>query len=322
MRGVVVAQVNEYRGWPTPQGLRDARARLLPQLEGGPIGYSIASDAIRRIGQTGSPSELALLLRSLRTALVDLRNEYRRSNADRQDVAIDYSGDTALAYCAAYLNPYIDLARWCIMRSLDPHSIGSILRVGIIGPGPCPELIALLDLLNTLDSPCCRIGIHLFDVNHKAWRPMRNAVVQSGQLMFPRVKVTSVETSVRVGVDEGFKAPRADLDLVIGQNFLNEGVSSGAHLIANLSSIFERLKPGRCMIIADQQNESAKHGLNRIENWKPDGSTTKIWKNTGIQSDPPHWDVTPEFKELFAEDPRLWPRRNNRFTAVRVTKAL
>ena len=135
MRGVVVAQVNEYRGWPTPQGLRDARARLLPQLEGGPIGYSIASDAIRRIGQTGSPSELALLLRSLRTPLVDLRNEYRRSNADRQDVAIDYSGDTALAYCAAYLNPYIDLARWCIVRSLDPHSIGSTLRVGIIGLG-------------------------------------------------------------------------------------------------------------------------------------------------------------------------------------------
>ncbi len=321
MREVVAAQINEYRGWPTPQGLRDARARLLPQLEGGPIGYSIASDAIRRIGRTGSASESALFVHSLRAPFVDLRNAYRRSNAARQHVAIDYSGMTALAYCAGYLNPYVDVARWSFKRSLDPEKIGPVLKVGIIGPGPCPEVIALLDLLNAVDTRCDRIHVRLFDVNHKAWRPVRNAVIQSGLALFPRIRVSQTETSVRIGLDGGFKAPQADMDVVIGQNFLNEGVGSGPHLISNLDSIFERLKPGGCMIIADQQNQSARHGLNRISTWNPVGSTTKIWKDTGIKSDPPRWDLTPEFKELFVDDPRLRPRVKNRFTAIRVTKA-
>ncbi len=322
VRQMKTSEKNEFEGWPTPSEQRAARERLVPQLEGGPIGYSIASDAIRRVGRAGNPAELAMLLRSLRTPLVDLRAAYRRSNADRQQVAIDYSGETALAYCAGYLNPYVDLARWCLKRSLDPAPIGTLLRVGIIGPGPCPEVVALLDLLNAVDSHCRGIDLQLFDVNHEAWRPVRKAVIEAGLSLFPCIPVSQTEITVRIGLDEGFKAPKAELDVVIGQNFLNEGVASGAHLISNLGSIFDRLKPGGCIIIADQQNESAKNGLKRIEGWNPMGSSTKVWKNTEIKSLPPDWEVTPGFKELFVAQPLLPPRINNRFKAVRVTKDL
>jgi len=316
------AKINQYPEWPSPRRLREFAANNLAQLNGAPLGYSIASEAIRTVVGTKSSDQHAAYCTSLREPLAMIRDTYRSSTNQDLPVAITYSGQVALAYCAAYLNPYVDVARRSIMRALDPSGIGNSLNIGIIGPGPCPEVVALLHLLSTLETPPPKVKLRLFDAHHSAWRPVRKAVIQSAMRYFPSIAVTSVEARVNLGADSHYRAPSESIpfDLVIGQNFLNEGVSDSLHLLGNLGSIFERVKPGGSMMIADHRNESARRGLFRIRHWNPAGSTTTSWSDTEIKSCPPAWGVTPELRGLFETHPHISPRLNTRFAAVRITK--
>ena len=315
-------ELNRYPGWPSPDALRGFAAESLAHIGGSPIGYWISGQAIQKVEKLRTGDELSATYRSLRDPLTSIRSAYRTASTERRPVELNYSGSTALAYCAGYLSPYVDLARWCITRSLDPSTVGDALNIGIVGPGPCPELVALLHLLSATELPCSRVKLRLFDAHHKAWRPVRNAVISEAQKLFPGISVTAAETKVGIGTDDAFTAPseRPQFDVVIGQNFLNEGVSSAPHLIGNLNSIFDRLKPGGTMMIADQFNDSARAGLDRLSAWRRDDTSTTFWRSTHIKSESPDWKATPELKHLFETMPSITPRINTRFAAVRVTK--
>ncbi len=317
-------ELNRYPGWPSPEALRCFAAESLALIGSSPIGYWVSTQAIQRVEKLHTGDELSATYRSLRDPLTSIRSAYRTSSAERKPVELDYSGSTALAYCAGYLSPYVDLARWCITRSLDPNTVGDALNIGIVGPGPCPELVALLHLLSATELPCSRVKLRLFDAHHKAWRPVRNTVISEAQKLFPGISVTAAETKVSIGTDEAFRAPSElpQFDVVIGQNFLNEGVSSAPHLISNLNSIFDRLMPGGNMMIADQFNDSARAGLDRLSAWRRVDASTTRWRSTHIKSESPGWEATPEFKELFETVPSISPRVNTRFSAVRITKNL
>ena len=216
--------------------------------------YDLAMQAFRRTVDVPDQRLLGHHLESLQPAVRQLRARYRSAH-----VLVDYR-HTASAYLLAYVPAYIRMAERVLVRVLKGAAIGPTLRVGIVGAGPAPEAVALVNYLRRAPRLCEHLDIHLFDVATGAWGPVRTALVDVGcRARWPGT-IDVAHHDLDLARPSGVAAHRnvfASLDLIVVQNCLNEDIARRPAGMENLRELLSLLKPGASMAIADQHNYEA-----------------------------------------------------------------
>lgn len=237
-------------GWTVQERLHHAIFGGGPRPAGPGSMYEVALRAFARLVRAESDQDLAASLNSLKAPLRTLRRGYM------DDVVhVRYERGLELAYLLAYVPASIRMAEQVIVRSLAPEDIGRTFRVGVVGAGPAPEAVAIVNLLSSKVTTCSDIELHLFDVAADAWGDVRRSLLEVGCL-------ERWEGGIEVRVHElDLREPRAfephqmvvqHLDFALVQNCLNEEVAHESASMDNLHDLTTRLSPGAVLAVADQ----------------------------------------------------------------------
>ena len=207
--------------------------------------------------------EVAQRLNALRPSLQQLRRSYRNPS-----VRVEYGGAIAEAYLLAYVPPYIHQAQAVLRHALADmdFSTKDELRIGLLCPGPGPELIALVRELMALGaSP--KLHVSYLDIANRGWTSARQGLLQCASLIYSsdtNTRTVDIDLCSHLSADEirQFSA----FDLVIAQNMANE-VADSAQALRNLASALTSLKAGAFLVISDQREYQAtarlEEGLTR-----------------------------------------------------------
>lgn len=213
--------------------------------------YSIALETFKRLDEGRIQADgVESALASFKEPLRFLRPAY---GSDR--VIVTYDLRSQLAYLLAYVPSYIRMAEDVIRRSLSPRDVGESLRVGLVGAGPAPEAVAMVNLLLATHTPCTRLELHVFDVAEREWSEVRRWLLQVGCCERWGGIVEVHEHVIDLGTLAAFRDHRpvlAELDLVMVQNCLNEAVASGPEVMVNLQSLVASIGKQGVLAISDQ----------------------------------------------------------------------
>ncbi len=214
--------------------------------------YDLVVEVAAGISSRRGTETLEEMLSSLREPLRGLRRSYRSGR-----VLIDYEKGSELAYLLAYVPPYIRMAEQVIARSLVLDSIGPILDVGLVGAGPAPEAVALINLLIDAKAQVDRLRLHLFDIATDEWRIVREALLDVGCRCRWDGSIEVQHHSLDLRTPATFNAHRSilqSLDFVMVQNCLNEDIVHRPAAVENLLDLLSAMRPGSVLAIADQHN--------------------------------------------------------------------
>lgn len=220
--------------------------------------YDIAIDALGLLHEHRR-SLRDLDLSHLQTNLIGLRRSYTPVSYSEGTVQPEYSDSDVLAYLAAYFPAYVKMAEWGMRRSIDPSRCGRLINVALVGCGPCPEVAALLQLLDSLEENNRRLRFILIDRHHATWRGPREAMFRALRLRYPSTTFTSREYDVDI-VDPrttSSLSQLSELDLIYGQNVLNE-IKHESDLVHTLNILLNSLKPDRNLMFVDQDNRKTQ----------------------------------------------------------------
>ena len=100
---------------------------------------------------------------------------------------VSYEGSTAEAYLLGYVPPYIHQAQEVLRCALPAADLSGRdeLRVGLLFPGPGPELIALVRELRRLKMTP-RLRATYFDVANHGWVSARHGLLRWADDNYPR----------------------------------------------------------------------------------------------------------------------------------------
>ena len=193
--------------------------------------------------------EKAQRLRALRPSLDALRNSYQANS-----VQVSYEGSTAEAYLLGYVPPYIHQAQEVLRCALPAADLSGRdeLRVGLLFPGPGPELIALVRELRRLKMTP-RLRATYFDVANHGWAVARHGLLRCADDIYPRY--TSAQTT-----DIDLRSPLShdtirrfrEFDIVIAQNMANE-IADSQQALNNLVNALTSLRTGALVVLSDQR---------------------------------------------------------------------
>ncbi len=213
--------------------------------------YDVALQAFVRLDGVESDQDLAASLNSLKEPLRELRRGYK---GDR--VRVQYERGSELAYLLAYVPASIRMAEQVIVRTLAPGDVRETLRLGIVGAGPAPEAVAMVNLLTATPTSCRRIELHLFDIATDEWQDVRRCLLDvgcverwSGTIEPPHVHEVDLRSP---GAFAQYRSLLQGLDYVLVQNCLNEDVAHRADSIANLRDLATAIPPAAVLAVADQ----------------------------------------------------------------------
>jgi len=220
--------------------------------------YDIAIDALGLL-HNHRRSLRELDLSHLQDNLIRLRESYKPASYSEGTVQPEYSDSDVIAYLAAYFPAYVKMAEWGMRRSIDPFACDQLINVALVGCGPCPEVAALLHLLDGLKGNNRRLRFVLIDHHHDTWRRPREAIFRALRLRFPSTTFTSREYDVDIVDPRTTSALQTlpALDLVFGQNIFNE-LKSESNLVDTLNILQNALKPDRNLMFIDQNNRRTR----------------------------------------------------------------
>ena len=193
--------------------------------------------------------EKAQRLRALRPSLDALRNSYQADS-----VQVSYEGSTAEAYLLGYVPPYIHQAEEVLRCALPAADLSGRdeLRVGLLFPGPGPELIALVrELLRLKMTP--RLRVTYFDVANLGWAVTRHGLLRCTDDIYPRyTSAQTVDIDLRSPLSHDTIRRFREFDIVIAQNMANE-VADSQQALNNLVTALTSLKTGALVVLSDQR---------------------------------------------------------------------
>lgn len=169
-------------------------------------------------------------LQSLRPFLRNLRTGYKSS-----EVTVQYSDQKIqLAYLLAYFPVYIETtfevlcdSHQKLQKSL--HGKGKI-TVALIGPGPCPEIIAMLLYVKTYLPSIKSIKFYICDINQD-WRFSQDIVYKFSKRCELQSNISFAVKNIDFDVrypDDWKRIQNKDLDFLISQNLINEIARRGS----------------------------------------------------------------------------------------------
>lgn len=312
------APVSSGHGWRSFAEYRSAHvvAAMLSRTRIEHPAYEIALHALSQI----DPRSLEGLARELRGEVRTLRQSYRSGV-----VRIDYSR-LVRGYLTAYVPPYIQMSEHVWAEALPgPAQVGTSLNVVVVGAGPAPELVGLMNLLRWNEHQCTQVDAVCLDVADETWRPARIALTSEAALRWGgRLSLTSepFDLTGPAAITEPVRSVLAAADAVVMQNCLNEGAVRTAAFSSNLVDMVQALRPGARLAIADIRgyqlvtstidgllDDLVNEGLIRREPHEPAGVERAVLGRL------PH-DLR---RHVLTDDEDLRPRRHLRYI-VRVTE--
>ena len=196
--------------------------------------------------------EEAQRLNALRPSLQQLRRSYRNDS-----VRVEYGGAIAEAYLLAYVPLYIHQAQEVLRQAIDQAALppSDELRVGLLCPGPGPELIALVRVLSDTWPLAPNLHVTYFDIANSGWANVRCGLLQcANDIHQPRsIGAEIVDIDLRSNLRPDTIGQFADFDIVVAQNMVNE-VADSQQALSNLRSIVSTLKPGALVAVSDLVN--------------------------------------------------------------------
>ena len=244
--------------------------------------YQLVENAFfsaKGISRPRGPNSWAVRAREALTELqpfvTGLRDAYEDARKGRSIVAIDYSGQNALAYLLAYVPKYIHQSMIVLERAGLNTAGRDEKRVGLFCCGPCPEAVALLEMLRGPggEKQPDRFCLDLFDSGHEGWKATRNALLDMaflGRTCDLESRETGWESTlskppgihdfdIMEGLSPAHKQVVAQLDVAMVQNVDSElGTTPGA-ADQTIEEIAEHLPPGSKLILSDLTGAIARH---------------------------------------------------------------
>ena len=286
------------------------------------MNYKLAETAWRR--QQGLPDkeaveEAAKRLRALRPSLKQLRKSYRTNS-----VQVAYEGSTAEAYLLGYVPLYIHQAEAVLSCALPAADLSGRdeLRVGLLFPGPGPELIALVRKLRDLNM-FPELRVTYFDIANHGWAMARRELLRCADGIYP--SYTSEETFIsEETIDIDFRSLLSPgeikrfstFDILIAQNMANE-IANSQQALDNLAAALTSAKAGTLVVLSDQRSYSAPARkleedvtqrldphFEVVHNAMPSTGQKQLCESF---KRPPTPLLTENF---FQKSPMLWPRKS------------
>ena len=244
--------------------------------------YQLVENAFfsaKGISRPRGPNSWAVRAREALTELqpfvTGLRDAYEDARKGRSIVAIDYSGQNALAYLLAYVPKYIHQSMIVLERAGLNTAGRDEKRVGLFCCGPCPEAVALLEMFRGPggEKQPDRFRLDLFDSGHEGWKAARNALLDMAFFGRPcdlESRETGWESAlskppgihdfdIMEGLSPAHKQVVAQLDVAMVQNVDSElGTTPGA-ADQTIEEIAEHLPPGSKLILSDLTGAIARH---------------------------------------------------------------
>lgn len=196
-----------------------------------------------------SEQEVRQRLRALRPSLQKLRSGYRTNS-----VRVEYEGAIAEAYLLAYIPLYIRQAQEVLGHAFGETELSTSgeLRIGLLCPGPGPELIALVRVLNDKCSLPPNLHVTYFDVANAGWSKARNGLLRCANDIYEPHSISAevIDIDLRSKLSPSTVSQFADFDIVVAQNMVNE-VADSEQALSSLRNIMSSLKPGALVAISD-----------------------------------------------------------------------
>lgn len=238
--------------------------------------------------------EKAQRLRALRPSLDALRNSYKANS-----VQVSYEGSTAEAYLLGYVPPYIHQAQAVLRCALPAADLSGRdeLRVGLLFPGPGPELIALVrELMGLKVTP--RLRVTYFDIANQGWAAARHGLLRCADAIYPSVpsdetliSEETIDIDLRSPLDPRETARFRAFDILIAQNMANE-IADSQQALNNVVMALTSAKAGALVVLSDQREYKFPAG--RLEQ-----SVTRRLA--------PHFDVVHDAMPSTGQDPLCKP---------------
>jgi len=229
--------------------------------------------------------EKAQRLRALRPSLDALRNSYQADS-----VQVSYEGSTAEAYLLGYVPPYIHQAQEVLRCALPAADLSGRdeLRVGLLFPGPGPELIALVrELMGLKMTP--RLRVTYFDAANLGWAVARHGLLRCADDIYPRyTSAQTADVDLRSPLSHDAIRSFREFDIVIAQNMANE-IADSQPALNNLVDALTSLRTGALVVLSDQRGYAV--AAKKLE----EGLTRRLQ---------PHFDVTHDAM-LSSQHPQL-----------------
>lgn len=199
-----------------------------------------------------SGQEVSQRLRDLRPSLQKLRSGYRTGS-----VRVKYEGAIAEAYLLAYVPLYVHQAQKVLGHAFEETELSSSggLRVGLLCPGPGPELIALVRVLNDKCPLPPNLHVTYFDIANAGWSKARNGLLRCATDTYQPHSISAevIDIDLRSKLNPSTVSQFADFDIVVAQNMVNE-VADSEQALSNLRNIVSSLKLGAVVAISDLVN--------------------------------------------------------------------
>ena len=225
-----------------------------------------------------SDEEFKVALLDLNRSLDWLRNHYR-TYSTQEKVKISYENETADAYLLGYIPLYVTQAKEALKFSEMLDAPWPPTKVAFFCCGPCPEGIALMELLNDavnqLPAPYQKevwLELYLFDRDEATWRTVTNSLLSTGEHnLWPGTILTEsypldlTETSPSNLNWLRAKEVVGEVDVVMFQNCFNE-FGSGAPLVEEkILSIAKSLPHNAKLLISELQRTGTVDTFARLK---------------------------------------------------------
>ena len=284
------------------------------------MNYKLAEKAWRR--QHGLPDkeaeeEAAKRLRALRPSLKQLRKSYRTNS-----VQVAYEGSTAEAYLLGYVPLYIHQAEAVLSCALPAADLSGRdeLRVGLLFPGPGPELIALVRKLRDLNM-VPELRITYFDIANHGWAMARRELLRCADGIYPSyeseetfISEETIDIDLCSDLSPGEIKLFSTFDILIAQNMANE-IANSQQALVNLAAALTSAKPGTLVVLSDQQSYVAARKLEEVVTQRLDPHFEVVHNampSTGQKQLCESFKRPPTpllAKNFFQQSPMLWPRK-------------
>tara|TARA_B100000809_G_scaffold227187_1_gene239363 strand:+ start:186 stop:1136 length:951 start_codon:yes stop_codon:yes gene_type:complete len=250
-------------------------------------------------------TEAAEALRGLQPSVRYLREEYRRPTPNPV-----YEGPNTFAYLLAYVPIYIRQSMK-VLEIAGLHGEGrDKKRVGLFCCGPCPEAVALTEMLRGPGGrkQPDRFCLELFDNHHEGWAVARDALLDVSFLDSPGIcrdrgrqwrggwKTALSEQpgihdfNVVDGLSPANKQIVAQLDVAMFQNFDNElGPDVGPTQVSvdqTIEEIARLLPPGSKLILSGLAGAMNRH-RRLLAPLRKYGEVWRDWKPVSMPSPTP-----------------------------------
>ena len=275
------------------------------------VNYKLAYKAWRG-RQELTDKDAAKRLQALRPSLKQLRKSYQANS-----VQVSYEGSTAEAYLLGYVPPYIHQAQEVLRCALPAADLSGRdeLRVGLLFPGPGPELIALARELMALNMTP-RLNVTYFDIANHGWTAARHGLLRCADDIYPpRTSAQTIDVDLRSPLSHDAIRRFREFDIVIAQNMANE-IADSQQALDNLATALTSAKAGTLVVLSDQRSYSAPARkleedvtqrldphFKVVHNAMPSTGQNQL---CGRFRRPPTPLLTENF---FQKSPMLWPRK-------------